>query len=111
MPRASAEMVTLSAGSGLWNRLRNDDISRYVSVGKAEVGGGLRHYAECRRAGMSCFGTGCRTLGAMLDIRGAGTRFSVRRIDPDHPKMGEIGSWSAGSPLALPASSITLLVP
>ena len=23
-------MVTVSAGSGVWNRLRNDDISRYV---------------------------------------------------------------------------------
>ena len=54
-------MVAASAGRGLWNRLRNDDISRYVSVGKAEVGGGLRHSAECRRAGMSCFGARCRT--------------------------------------------------
>ena len=28
--RAEAGIVTASAGSGLWNRLRNDDISRYA---------------------------------------------------------------------------------
>ena len=30
VPRAESGMVAASAGSGLWNRLRNDDISRYV---------------------------------------------------------------------------------
>ena len=30
MLRAEAGRATASAGSGLWNRLRNDDISRYV---------------------------------------------------------------------------------
>ena len=31
--------------------------------------GGLRHSAECRRAGMSCFDARCRTRGASLGGR------------------------------------------
>ena len=58
-------MVAASAGSGLF--VRSESATRVYKKWSDEVRRDLRrHSAECRRAGMSCFGAGCRTRGASL---------------------------------------------